>query len=102
LLSREAWKNTRPAEDLKSCNQYLEERRQQLHQGLQKVSQLLAENHLLDVQLEDGKLTITPLQADVPEEVDLWSDRLYNLLPRIHLTDLFIGQKANRPRDKRF
>jgi len=90
LLSREAWKTARPAEDVKSCSQYLEERRQQLHQGLQKVSQLLAENHLLDVALEDGKLTITPLQADVPEEVDLWSDRLYNLLPRIHLTDLFM------------
>jgi len=25
----------------------------------------------------------------VPDEVDLWSDRLYHLLARIHLTDLW-------------
>jgi len=57
---------------------------------LEQITRLLSEARLPDVALEKGRLTITPLKADVPEQVEEWSDRLYDLLPRIHLTDLLM------------
>ena len=90
LLSQEAWRSLPPRQPMTTCRQYFDERRSQLHDSLQRVSRLLAEGQLPDVSLEDGVLSISPLKADVPAEVDLWSDRLYDLLPRIHLTDLLM------------
>jgi TnpA family transposase len=34
--------------------------------------------------------SISPLKANVPDEAELWADRLYDVLPRIHLTDLLM------------
>ena len=75
---------------LPTCKQYLEQRRTQLHDGLQQVARLIAENRLPDVSLENGALSISPLEAKVPDATEFWSDRLYDLLPRIHLTDLLM------------
>jgi TnpA family transposase len=90
LLSRNAWQGMQPTQNRRNFREYLGERWSQLHEGLQKVSQLLAEGQLPDVSLQDGILSISPLKSDVPEDVELWSDRLYNLLPRIPLTDLLM------------
>jgi TnpA family transposase len=90
LISPETWKAVQPDYSHMSGGQYLKDRCRQVHENLQRVSQLLADNQLPDVALENGNLRISPLVADVPEEVDLWSDRLYDLLPRIHLTDLLM------------
>jgi TnpA family transposase len=90
LVSQEAWKVMQLTRNLTTSSQYLDERKPQLNDSLQKVSQLLSEGQLPDVSMEDGTLSISPLKADVPAEVDLWSDRIYDVLPRIYLTDLLM------------
>jgi len=90
LLPPQAWKSLQASQKFLTCDQYLEQRRPQLHEGLEQITRLLSEGQLPDVALEKGRLTITPLKADVPEQVEEWSDRVYDLLPRIHLTDLLM------------
>lgn len=88
LLSKEAWKTAQPRASLPTCKQYLEQQRTQLHDGLQQVARLITENHLPDVSLENGALSISPLEAKVPDATEFWSDRIYDLLPRIHLMEV--------------
>src|SRR5260370_34210262 len=69
---------------------YLEERRETLHSHLKPVEKLRAEEALPDVRLEKGKLVITPLTKDVPDEIKALTRQLYHLLPRIKLPDLLL------------
>lgn len=69
---------------------YLEERRATLNQHLGTVEKLLSEEALPDVRLEKGKLVITPLTKDVPDEAKALTRQLYDLLPRIKLPDLLL------------
>jgi len=45
------------------------------------VSEKAAAGQLPDVTLENGRLSVSPLTGEVPEDVESWSDRLYDLLP---------------------
>nr|WP_272898879.1 Tn3 family transposase [Brevibacillus laterosporus] len=47
-------------------------------------------NKLDGVSLEKGKLSIARLEKDVPEEAKKFSASLYQMLPRIKLTDLLM------------
>src|SRR5215472_6167663 len=82
LLPPQAWKSLQASQKFLTCDQYREQRRPQLHEGLEQITRLLSEGQLPGVALEKGRLTITPLKADVPEQVEEWSDRVYDLLPR--------------------
>lgn len=90
LIPAELWKSRSSTKLRLSCTQYLEERGPQMHRELKEVARLLQINQLPDVTLNQGVLSISPLEANAPAEAEMWSDRLYDLLPRIHLSDLLI------------
>ncbi|MEF3304150.1 Tn3 family transposase [Paenibacillus sp. GYB003] len=71
-----------------SAKEYLEERTESLLQRLKWVSDHIDE--LDGVNLENGKLHIERLEKDVPDESRNFSLSLYELLPRIKLTDLLM------------
>lgn len=71
-----------------SAKEYLEERTESLLQRLNWVSDHIDE--LDGVNLENGKLHIERLEKDVPDEARNFSLSLYELLPRIKLTDLLM------------
>lgn len=78
---------TKLAVDL-SAKEYLEERTESLLQRLNWVSDHIDE--LDGVNFENGKLHIERLEKDVPDESRNFSLSLYDLLPRIKLTDLLM------------
>jgi hypothetical protein len=90
LLSPETWASKQSGLDRQTGAGYLEDRRAQLEDRFRNVEELLREQRLPDVRLESGKLSISPLKANVPDEAELWADRIYDVLPRIHLTDLLM------------
>ncbi|GIN93624.1 hypothetical protein J22TS1_46750 [Siminovitchia terrae] len=56
-----------------------------------KLKWLAANSNKLDgVSLEKGKISIARLEKDVPEEAKKFSTSLYQMLPRIKLTDLLM------------
>lgn len=69
---------------------YLAERQEDLNRHLTTVDSLLADEDLPDVRFDKGKLVITPLTKDVPDEVEAYTRQLYDLLPRIKLPDLLL------------
>lgn len=71
-----------------SAKEYLEERTESLLQRLNWVSDHI--DQLDGVNLENGKLHIERLEKDVPDESRSFSLSLYELLPRIKLTDLLM------------
>ncbi|MBM3795952.1 MAG: Tn3 family transposase [Acidobacteria bacterium] len=88
LLPVSEWKKLSGGAGQLSCASYLEQRRQQVHYGLERMLPLLAEGQLPDVVLKVGKLSISPLEADLPADAEAWSNRLYDVLPRMQITDL--------------
>jgi TnpA family transposase len=95
LLSETEWQGLKEAgtTEIKgemNWKAYLEERRETLNAHLKTVEKLMAEEALPDVRWEKGKLVITPLTKDVPDEVKALTRQLYNLLPRIKLPDLLL------------
>ena len=52
-------------------------------------------NQLNGVSFENGKLSLSRLEKDVPEEAKDLSSKLYQILPRIKLTDLLMDYCKN-------
>ncbi len=71
-----------------SAEEYLEERREALAHRLTWVSNNL--DSLEGVNIENAKLRVDRLEKDTPEEARAFSLSLYNMLPRIKLTDLLM------------
>ncbi len=91
LFSEDTWNqtkgNTRLSVSL-SFEDYMTERNSSLNERLKWLS---ANSNKLDgVSLEKGKLSISRLEKDVPEEAKKFSASLYQMLPRIKLTDLLM------------
>lgn len=91
LFSEDTWnqtkKNTRLSVSL-SFDDYIIERTNSLQERLRWLS---ANWHKLEgVSLEKGKLSIARLEKDVPEEAKKLSAGLYQILPRIKVTDLLM------------
>jgi len=68
----------------------------------------------LPATLTDGELKISPVRADAPEEAEAAKELVYNLLPRVKITDVllevdswtgssecFTHQRSGRPADDR-
>lgn len=91
LFSEDTWnqtkENTRLSVSL-SFKDYITERTSSLNGRLQWLA---ANSNKLDrVSLEKGKLSLARLEKDVPEEAKKFSASLYQMLPRIKLTDLLM------------
>ncbi|UBM16761.1 Tn3 family transposase [Bacillus velezensis] len=114
LFSEDTWnqtkENTRLSVSL-SFEDYMTERTSSLNKRLKWLA--TNSNKLDGVSLEKGKLSIERLEKDVPEEAKKFSASLYQMLPRIKLTDLlmdiayitgfheqFIHDSNNRKPDK--
>lgn len=92
LVSKQEWSDartsgTRLAVSL-SSEEYLQERYEALSKRLQWVSDHLHE--LEGVSIEKEKLRVDRLEKDVPDEARSFSLSLYDMLPRIKLTDLLM------------
>ena len=71
-----------------SAKKYLDERKEALFQRLNRASDHIGE--LEGVNLENGKMHIERLEKDVPDESQNFSFSLYEMLPRIKITDLLM------------
>lgn len=92
LVSEADWKELKPNQIRLavgiSAEDYLAERMESLKKRLDWVSSNIDE--LEGVDLENGKLHVDRLERDVPDEARNFSASLYELLPRIKLTDLLM------------
>ncbi|WP_275338623.1 Tn3 family transposase [Enterococcus faecium] len=91
LFSEDTWDqskgNTRLSVSL-SFEDYITERTSSFNE---RLKWLAANSNKLDgVSLEKGKLSLARLEKDVPEEAKKFSASLYQMLPRIKLTDLLM------------
>lgn len=91
LFSEDTWnqtkENTRLSVSL-SVDDYMVERTSSLNE---RLKWLAANSNKLDgVSLEKGRLSLARLEKDVPEEAKKFSASLYQMLPRIKLTDLLM------------
>ncbi|MDA2656194.1 Tn3 family transposase [Bacillus cereus] len=91
LFSEDTWnqtkENTRLSVSL-SFEDYITERTSSLNE---RLKWLAANSNKLDgVSVEKGKLSLARLEKDVPEEAKKFSASLYQMLPRIKLTDLLM------------
>ncbi|MCM3715488.1 Tn3 family transposase [Alkalihalobacillus oceani] len=92
LVPKEDWTTTRLTDTKlavrSSADEYLEERRKSLAQRLTWVSNNL--DSLEGVNIEKAKIRVDRLEKNTPEEARAFSLSLYNMLPRIKLTDLLM------------
>ncbi|NJP36871.1 Tn3 family transposase [Alkalicoccus luteus] len=91
LFSEDTWNQLKGNTSLSvslSFEDYITERTNSLNE---RLKWLAANSNKLDgVSLEKGKLSLARLEKDVPEEAKKFSASLYQLLPRIKLTDLLM------------
>jgi hypothetical protein len=91
LLSKEEWENRKNNLDLAvdiSYESYIEERIESLNIRLKWFSKNF--HQLKGVSFSNGKLSISRLEKDFPEEAKNLSSSLYQLIPRIKLTELLM------------
>ena len=67
---------------------YLNGRKADLDRQLKRVCELMQQQQLEDVRLENNKLVVSPLTRAVPEETEQWAEKIYELLPRVSLTQV--------------
>jgi len=90
LISQEEWavsrnQGTRLAAPL-SVEEYLDERTSSLAKRLEWINKNA--DALEGISIEDGRLHVSRLDRDTPDEAKSFSRSLYAMLPRIKLTDL--------------
>jgi TnpA family transposase len=71
-------------------NEYLNERLSILSNLLEAVNTLAINEELSDVSISENGLKITPLSNSVPKEAEGLINRVYQLLPRIKITELLM------------
>ncbi len=70
---------------------YLAQRKGVLHEQLTIVAAQLEQDQLPDVRLQKGKLTISPLPKAVPDEAEVLTAHVSDLLPWVKITDLLVA-----------
>ena len=93
LIPRDSWLGVRERGAVgvavnTDCTTYLNERREVLDEQLRRVDSLAEKGALPEARLENDCLHFTSLVRSVPETAEEWTERAYDLLPRIKLTDL--------------
>jgi hypothetical protein len=94
LLTPETWNeikqyNQIPLKIPTNVDQYLQERQEVLAE-LNKVTQLIRNKQLADATIENQQIKISESKKTVPEEAEVLLQHVYDLLPRIKLTDLLV------------
>lgn len=74
---------------------YLRERHDILHQELQSVQEGLEAGLFPDVELLEDRLKISRTKLDVPSDMKQVTRAVYDLLPRIRITDLLLEVDAS-------
>jgi len=69
---------------------YIQPRLELLKEQFEKVSGMLERDEIPEVKLQDGELNIARLDKDVPEFIASLSQRIYNLVPRVKITELLL------------
>lgn len=67
---------------------YLSGRKKLLDLELKKVAGMTRQHLLPEARLEGNQLVISPLTRSGPDQAEKWAEKIYALLPRIHLTHL--------------
>ena len=70
---------------------YLAEQREILHDQLTIVADGLTQNQLPGVKFVKGKLSISPLEKAVPDEVEAVAAQTYGQVPWVKITDLLVA-----------
>jgi hypothetical protein len=96
LLPRPSWERMRtnggpPVAINPDLDGYLAERSEDLHRELSEVGRLISCGKLRDVRLEDGELKFSWAKTEVPKGAKELTQKAYDLLPRIKLTDLLVA-----------
>ena len=55
---------------------------------LSEIADKASRDALDDIRIADGALKVTPLKAVTPEEAEILTDRLYDMLPGLRITEL--------------
>ncbi|MEC5422567.1 hypothetical protein QGM71_03555 [Virgibacillus sp. C22-A2] len=92
LVSKDDWelvkvKGTKLAANI-SFDKYIQERIETLNAKIQWISKNI--DKIESINIEKQKIHVERLQADTPEESRKFSLSLYNMLPRVKLTDLLM------------
>ena len=76
------------AEPSLDCETYVNGRKKLLDQEFKKVAEMIRQHRLPEARLEGQQLVISPLTRSGPDQTEKWAEKVYALLPRIHLTHL--------------
>lgn len=91
LVTNEIWEQNKHLNELSappSVDEYLAEKMNALHKRLEWIKTNITE--LDGVKFEDGRLHVHRLEKNVPETAREYSLSLYQLIPRVKLTDLLM------------
>ncbi len=91
LISKHEWATKKKYIELPislSCKEFFKERTNSLNQRLKWISENI--DKIEDISIEDGKISFARLEKDTPQNAEILSSKLYNLVPKIKLTDLII------------
>ena len=94
LLPRDAFENRRKSDELGLAvpdrfEDWRDDKTKRLEARLRKVDALTAAGELSEVSLTEEGLSISPIRAAENEAVDALARRLYAMLPRLRITELF-------------
>lgn len=82
--------NDFPVDLPKDFGIYLNHRQALLNEQFKKVARMLELDELPDVRLKGGQLNIAKLDKDIPDNIKSLTDRIYNLVPRVKITELLL------------
>lgn len=82
--------NSLPIQMPLNFDTYIQPRITLLNEQFELVSRMLEQNEIPEVKLTDGELNISRLDKDVPEFVESLANRIYNLVPRVKITELLL------------
>ena len=98
LLPRSTWERMKengeenlPVAINPNLDEYLAERAEELQRELSEVSRLISRGKLKDVRLEDGELKFKRAKTTVPKGMKELTQKVYDQMPRINLTDLLMA-----------
>jgi TnpA family transposase len=96
LLPRPTWELMKengglPVDINPNLEEYLAERAEVLHRELTEVERLISRGKLRDVRLEDGELKFKRAKTTVPKGMKELTQKVYDRMPRVKLTDLLVA-----------
>ena len=91
LFSKDEWQESKDLSRLAvslKLEDYMIERNLSLNKRLKWFSKNI--NQIKGISIENGKISISRLERNIPLEAEQLSSKLYKLIPRINLTDLLL------------